>query len=563
MISPEETPSRMIERMVDVLFSVEHRFGTSSAETARLQSEFGNLLDERLVVMSTPIMTNAGRYERRPLSACAVPPFADVASAQEIGSLVRRFHEDGMGTGFNFNGEENPVALLRYLNQLAVEGALSGREDRPVGNMGILSVYHPRILDFIRVKTGSDDQGESWKFNISIDVDDAFMEAVAQGRSYMLWNGVSLCARDVLKEIAIATHACGDPGLVFLKRLNRDNPTPGIGSYISTAPCGEVGLAPGEVCQFGYINIGAFLKREAGVRQVDYPRLEHAVRRMTRVLDNALEISMEQFPHPMNRTVMQAKRKIGIGVCGVADMFIRMHIPYASSRARQTLRDVVEFISFISKLESYELARRRGSFHAMAWRNGCRYTAKPNYLEERYGNLNGGGNGISGRMWRELGARVRDTKLLRNASTVALPPTGRSSLVISASAGIEPLFSLVNPDGTVNRDLEREVSDGAYNTGILDEVRVRGTVQDIPGLPPVWYERYATALEIEPIEHLRMVQCVQGVVDEAVAKTVNLPSGSTPRDIQNIYSLAYAFGLKGVTAFRTGSRTVQPRKVVS
>lgn len=564
IIDTNESPSHMIERMVTALFFVERKFGTAPSSIEQMKNELGKLLDNRLVVMSTPIMTNAGRYQEKPLSACTVPPLDKNASRENIKSLVRRFHKDGMGTGFNFNEEKDPVSFLKYLNNLAVEGALSGKEDRPVGNMGIISVYHPKVLDFIQVKVGSDKKGDIWKFNISIDVDDAFMEAVKANAKYQLWNEKKLNAHRVLQEITQAAHECGDPGIVFIHRLNRDNPTPGTGSYVSTAPCGEMGLAPGETCQFGYINVGLLIVKDSnGKTNINYSLLENIVRLMTRVLDNALEISMDQYPHPLNRTVMRAKRKIGIGICGVADMLIRMKIPYASNDARELTKEVVGFINYFSKLASHELAKERGPFLAMSWKKGCRYTTTPNYIEERYSAHEGRENGISRDMWKKLGDRIQRTRLLRNASTVALPPTGRSGLTISASTGIEPLFSLVNPDGTLYASLESDLRErGLYSQKIRETVNAKGTLQPLKKLPDSLRTLYKTALEIKPIDHLRIVAHVQPAVDEAISKTINLPQESTSHDIEKIYIFAHTLGLKGVTIFRTGSRTLQPRKVV-
>ena len=185
----------------------------------------------------------------------------------------------------------------------------------------------------------------------------------------------------------------------------------------------------------------------------------------------------------------------------------------------------------------------------------------PNYLEERYGTIEGRGNGISGLMWKELGKRIASTKLLRNASTVAIPPTGRSALTIGASTGIEPLFSLINPDGEMHKDLERDLNNNGFLTEVVKKQIHEGGKLPLHHLPRALHEVYKTALELDPLDHLQIVRVVQSVVDEAISKTINLPANSSSREIEEIYMHAHVFGLKGVTIFRNGSRSIQPRKV--
>src|SRR3989344_4787633 len=421
IISLQETPQHMIERMVTTLFSVEGKFGTSSSEIQKMIDQFGIFLDEKKCVMSTPVMTNAGRYENKPLSACTVPPIDLKGDLSKTEDIINHFHSDGMGTGFSLNETDEPVRVLRFLNNIALQGANGGGEDRPVGNMAILSVHHPQILNFVFAKTDADQKGEEWKFNISVDASAEFMDAVMQKTPYILWDGTRLNAAEVMESIAKSAHVCGDPGLIFMDRMNKDNPTPGLAPYTSTAPCAEVGLAPGESCQFGYINVGKFVSGDGG-RSINYSELELATRLMTRVLDNALEISIDRYFHPTSQHIMRAKRHIGEGVCGLADMFIDMGIPYDGDQARQTALDIVAFINYVSKLESHELAKTRGSFEAMTLSIGSRYNDEPGFLEQKYGRLET--LHVTPDMWQRLGKLIRETGLLRNASTIALPPTG-------------------------------------------------------------------------------------------------------------------------------------------
>lgn len=552
-----ESPHDMVERMTKSLFSVEKKFGTSTRETERLMDEFGNSIDKKFCVMSTPVMTNAGRYDNKPLSACAVPPVNLRGDFSKIRSVVEQYHVDGMGTGFNLDEADDPVALLKFLNSIAIDGANSGNEDRPVGNMAIISVYHPKIIELVSVKKGSDKRGEEWKFNISVNASDAFIVAVKANANYFLTDGRSVNARELMYRISDSAYECGDPGLIFMDRMNRDNPTPGVGLYTSTAPCAEVGLTPGETCQFGYVNLGKFV-RGGEDKQIDLGGLEEITKLMTRVLDNALEISLEKYLYAESKNVMSAKRKIGIGVCGLADMLTALGLPYGSAQARKMSKSVVAFINFVSKVESHELAKARGSFGAMNLIIGNRYNDNPGFLEEKYGDLDS--LFVPTDRWRDLGKRIRDTKLMRNASTIALPPTGRSGLVIDASTGIEPHFSLVDYGGSVNDALTMELRKrGIIDQEVHDRIRNFGKVGDIEQIPSQVKEAYVTALELSPNDHLDMAASIQDAVDESISKTINIPSNSTPEEIARIYLLAYDIGFKGITIFRTGSRAYQPR----
>ena len=383
------------------------------------------------------------------------------------------------------------------------------------------------------------------------------MHAVEARGQYRLLDGTSLNAREVMYRIANNAAAGGDPGLIFIDRLNRDNPTPGVGLYVCTAPCAEVGLMVGESCQFGYINLGKFVN---GQSDINYEGLERLTRLMTRSLDNALEFSIEYYGHPINQQVMSAKRKIGVGICGLADLLLQLRLPYNDLQARQVAKDIITFVNYVSKLESHELAKKRGSFGAMKLVAGCRYNDNPGFLEEKYGVLET--NTVTSQMWRELGSRIRNTRLLRNASTIALPPTGRSGLVIDASTGVEPVFSLAEYDGKINPHLHCELQKrGIHTDALYQQIYQVGRVGGLAQVPEDIRSIYQTALEIDPLGHLLMARDIQQAVDESISKTVNLPESATPEDVLSTYLQAYQLGLKGITIFRAGSRKTQPRKL--
>lgn len=555
MLGEGETREMMIGRVSNSLFEVEKGF-FSPAKARLLAKKFSALLKERKVVMSTPIITNAGRRIGRPLSACTVLPAASDGNMNEMKALIKKTHTDGMGTGFSLDGLSDPVSFLKELNEIALENASCGEEERPVGNIAIMSVHNPNIEEFISAKAESIKKGEKWKFNISVDVTEEFMDAVSHKRAYALSDGRLVDAGRVFSDIAESVHFCGDPGIVVMQRMEKDNPAPKFGRYVAVAPCAETALMAGETCQFGYINVGRLLSRSKDSLFVDYKELAGAAALMTRALDNALELSLTLYGYEESNRIMNAKRKIGVGICGLADMLARLHMPYDSRIARETARDVVAFINYSSKLESHLLARERGSFGAIAL---SRYLENPGILKERYGFDTGA---VKADEWIRLEEDIRSTALLRNISTIVLPPTGRSALTIDASTGIEPFFKLVDDLGNINPYLCDELKEqGLLSSNIIDEIRNTGRIGQIQEIPLEIRNSFKTALEIAPLEHLLMQSELQRMVDEAISKTINLPEQATVAEVAEIYKTAYELGLKGVTVFRDGSRKDQPKRL--
>ncbi len=527
ILAENETAKKMIERVVNTLVDIENNFNTKPKEIKSLANKFGFFLDNKYCVMSTPILTNAGRYTHKPLSACTIPPIDLMRDDMEhITKIISRMHQDGMGTGFSLDETPDPVSILKKLNHIAVAGSMSGKEDRPVGNMATLTVYHPRILDFILVKDKADDNIEEWKFNISIDCDANFFKELANNGSITLNNGEKIKAKKIFSLISKTAHNCADPGMLFLKRMDDDNPLPGLGHYTSTAPCAEVGLIKGESCQFGYINLAKFIKKTG---EIDIVKLKQVTRIMTRMLDNALEISIHNYSGAVGKHVMYKKRKIGIGICGLADLLIKKNILYESLEARSLALDIITLINFESKKASHQLAKVRGSFLAMYEKTENRYLMDPSFIETKYGNLDT--KYVKSKDWKKLSTKIRNTKCLRNCSTTALPPTGRSGIIVDASTGIEPVFSY---------------------TEYLNEH---------PEITELNKKFAQTAMDISPEGHLYMAAFVQKGVDESISKTINLTSVKTIEQIEDIYLAAWSQGLKGITIYREGSKKFQPKKL--
>ena len=543
MTGSGETARDMINRIVAALAAADRHFDPGGADAfAQL---LGEALDDHRIVFSTPVMTNAGRHRSRPLAACAVPPGDLRGDLALVKAVVDDYHRAGMGTGFSLDGLEDPVGVLRYLNRVAVDGAASGDEERPVGNMAVLPLSHPRAIEFIRCKVGADALREAWKFNISLQVTDAQMRAA------MLAPGAE---RDLLTAAAEAAWECADPGLIFADKMDQANPTPHVGSYVSTAPCAEVGLTAGETCQFGYLNLGRF-HADQGSIPVDLDALAKAVTILVRALDDAVEASLPLYPHPLSARVMTVKRKIGVGVCGLADLLLQARLPYYSKEGRDLARDVIAFVNYTSKLASADLAASRGPCPAVG--SGLSRYADPAFLA-RFAGL--GVRTVTDAEWTTLATRIAASGMLRNSSTVALPPTGRSAPVIGASTGIEPLFRLT--DAQRPDFLHPAVKDILARTGhdgLVDEVTRRGRLPDGAPVGDSVRDLLAVATQIPPRGHLAMVSAIQACVDEAVAKTVNLPATAAPADVYDVFQAAWEAGCKGITVYRDGSRDSQPK----
>ncbi|SES28470.1 ribonucleoside-diphosphate reductase class II [Lentzea xinjiangensis] len=541
IISGGETVQDMVTRIVTALELADARFDPAGAEA--FGERLGWAMDTERIVFSPSIMTNAGRSADRPPAACTVDLRGDLA---EVKTIVDGYHQAGMGTGFLLDGLDDPVGVLRYLNDIAVASANCG--DGLVGNMAILSLDHPRAEDFIGCKIGADARGEAWKFTIALQVTDAQMRAAlsAPGRE-----------RQLLIAAAEAAHACADPGLLFADRLGDGNPTPRDGAYVRTAPCAEVGLVAGETCQFGYLNLGRF-HTGGGTIPVDLDALADTTRTLVRALDDAIAASLQRYPNPLSAQVMGVNRKIGVGVCGLADLLLAAGLPYDSAEARRLTQEVLALVNYTSKLASAELARDRGACPAVG--GGRSRYAQPAFLR-RFAEL--GTTTVTRGDWNALAARIAQTGLLRNSCTVAVPPTGRSAPVVGASTGIEPLVRLSGDQPGHRRAAVVAALQHAGRTDVLGFVDTCGRLPADPTLPERLRVLLATATQISPAGHLAMAAAVQACVDEPVSATVPLPGTARAIDVYDIFATAFELGCKGITVSRPATHSPYNTSVVS
>lgn len=564
-----ETPADMFRRVADTIAAGDLKFGKSQSDVDKLSDRFYKAITNRYFMPNSPTLMNAGR-ELGQLAACFVLPVED--SLEGIFETVKNtalIHKSGGGTGFSFSNlrpknsvvrstmgvSSGPVSFMEVFNA-ATEAVKQGGTRRGA-NMGILRVDHPDILDFINCKN---DTSKLNNFNISVALTDKFMEAVKNGTEYELIAphtgevAGTMDAKKVFDLIVDGAWRTGEPGIIFIDKMNADNPTPLVGQIESTNPCGEVPLLSYEACNLGSINLGRMV--ENGV--INWDLLAQTTRTAIRFLDNV--IAVNNYPLPQISEMVQNNRKIGLGVMGWADMLMKMGISYASKEGTQLAAEVMEFIDYESKCESIELSKERGRFNNF---KGSVYDGQ-NFLYNKYKGKSAGK--ISDEQWKDLDSQIEKYGI-RNATTTCIAPTGTISMIASASGGVEPLFGLVFSrlimDGTEMFEVnpifkDYAIEHGFYSEELMSKIAKTGSIAHVDGVSDEVKHIFVTAHDVSPYWHVKMQAAFQLHTDNAVSKTVNFEEHATRKDIEEAYVLAFENDLKGITVYRNNSRQFQP-----
>ena len=538
-----ENPDDMFKRVAKAIAQADTEY-TSSSELKAIEKEFYEMMSNLEFLPNSPTLMNAGRPLGQ-LSACFVLPIED--TMEGIFDSIKNaalIHKSGGGTGFSFSRlrpkgasvnttggvASGPISFMKVFNA-ATEAVKQGGTRRGA-NMGILRVDHPDIRDFITCKQ---DNKDITNFNISVAITEDFMNAVENGGNYDLINPKTglVVGQENAKAIfdIIVDNAWnnGEPGIIFIDRLNKDNVTPELGAIESTNPCGEQPLLPYEACNLGSINLSLMVKNVNGKPDVDYDRLGSVVHKAVHFLDNVIEVN--KYPLPQINEMTRGTRKIGLGVMGWADMLCKLSIAYNSQKAINLAEKLMHFIQEESRKASIQLAETKGVF--------------PFYEKSIY---------------KDLGIKVR------NATTTTIAPTGTLSIISGCSSGVEPLFAISYIRNVMDNDELIEVNplfkqlaiaEGFYSDDLMRRIAKKGTIKDFPEIPKAVQNVFATAHDITPEWHVKMQSAFQKYTDNAVSKTVNLCHDATRNDVRAVFELAYKTYCKGVTIYRDGSRDMQ------
>jgi len=552
----EDAPA-MFRRVADAIAAVEKQYGKLDIDVQLTSNEFYTIMSNLDFIPNSPTLMNAGTKQGT-LSACFVLPLEDsmegIMKAAHDTAMVQKF---GGGTGFALSnlrpkGDQiktthgiscGPIEVLKTLSRVSSMITQGGKRDG--ANMAVMDIHHPDILEFITCKSV---EGDIHNFNISVGVTNDFMKAVRAGMNYPLINPRNnevvgeLDARDVFSKIVYGAWRNGEPGMVFLDTINRDNHVmEEYGRMIATNPCGEQPLLGNESCNLGSINVANFFKSTAFTKSsetsvnwkdnIDWTELGRVVKIATRFLDNVIDANY--YATPEIETMTKATRKIGLGVMGFADLLIQLRIGYDTDDGRQVGRTLMGFIQDVADNTSRSLAEERGVFPA--WHNSD-YAVTDAPIEEKF----------------------------RNACRLTVAPTGTISMFADTSSGIEPTFALAWRKMNIlegetlyyiNKYFETDARlYGFYSDELMDYISNGGSIKTRADVPEWAKEVYVTAGDISPEAHVKMQAAFQNSCDSGISKTINFANDATIEDVYTAYMMAWENDCKGITVYRSGSR---------
>lgn len=551
----KESTHEMLLRVASTIAAEERKWNRSDEQVQALQQQFYDLMDRQDFMPNSPTFTGAGTPIGQ-LSACFVLPVGDsLPDIYETMKHAALIHQTGGGTGFAFSrlrpaGDvvrssqgvaSGPVSFLKVYN--ASTEAVKQGGTRRGANMGILRVDHPDIQEFIASK---EDLTQITNFNISVGITDAFMAALEAGTDYALLNPRNgqpvgaLSAKEVWERLVLCAWTTGEPGIVFIDRMNRRNPNNHAEVIEATNPCGEQPLPPYGSCNLGSINLANFvIEPYTAQARVDWERLAQVTHLTTHFLDNVIDAN--KYPLEQLEEKARRDRRIGLGIMGWAEMLVQLGLAYDSEEGCQKANEVMTFIKKESAVMSGILAEERGVY--------------PEW---------------EGSQWAQAGLKVR------NATLTTVAPTGTISIIAArpempVSGGCEPKFALVftrNQAGSIMLDVDGQFesvakAEGWYSEELMQEVAAKGSARGVAGVPEQWQKVFVVANEIEPYWHVRMQAAFQGgdgtdvltqPLDAACSKTINFANEATIDEVREAYDLAWKLGLKGITVYRDGSR---------
>ena len=533
-----ETPKEMFRRVAKSIASVEASYSTPKEAIQELEEKFYDAISRFEFIPSGRIMAGAGTKHSQLYSSFVLPipdSMKGIFATLYDKALVQRL---GGGTGFSFSrlrpkdtrivesagvatGPVGFMHLFDHASKLTRQGG-----NRTGANMGSLSVEHPDIMEFITCKDG----GGLSNFNISVEVTDKFMEAVRKNKEFELKDPATgkamkkVHARQVFDLMVFSAWKLGDPGILFIDRINRYNPLVKMGVIETTDPCGDQPLQPYDASNLGAINLAKFVEQ----KDIAWERLGKMVQLSVRFLDNVVDAS--KFASEQIEKTVRGNRRIGLGILGFADLLYRLEIPYDSDRAVAVAQKMMKFIYETARETSKSLAKEKGAF--------------PNWSKSRY----------------------HPKTKIRNASLITIAPAGARSVFAETSSGIEPHFALGYVRKLmgqfdflyVNKILEEKLAAlGLRNDELMRRIIQQGMLSSLPDIPDEVKRTFVTAQEISPKWHIAIQAAFQKYVDNAISKTINFPKEATIKDIAEAYLLAYKKGCKGITVYRDGSRADQ------
>ena len=517
------------------------------AKIKKTEKDFYDMMARLDFLPNSPTLFNAGRKLQQ-LAACFVLPVED-----DLDSIFKALHyaakisKSGSGTGFNFSRlrpkndviasvtgfSSGPLSFMKIFDAVTEQIKLGGL--RRGAHMGILRIDHPDIEEFVTIKAK---EKVLENFNISVSITDKFMHAVEKNKNYSLVNPRTgektkeENANRIFELICETSWKTGDPGLLFIDRINKDNPVPKLGILESTDSCGEQPLLPYESANLGSINLSNMITNG----KINFKKLGKTVNKAIHFLDNVID--MCSYPTPETKEIVMKNRKIGLGVMGFAEMLVKLRIPYNSEKAVRAAESIIGFIRKEADNASVNLAKERGVFPS--WEDSIYSKESRNFK----------------------GKHLK----LRNATRLTLAPTGSISIIANTSFGIEPLFALsfvrMLNDGSEQLNVDKNFEDvmkkkKLYRDELMRFIAKKGSIQQIASIPKDIRDMFAVSYDITPEYHVKIQAAFQKHVDNAVSKTVTLPNEASVEDVKHTYMLAYKMGCKGISIYRFGSRDDQ------